>query len=215
MTFLPIVVYLGMIGFRFAPKPYETTPDVVKGLDPSEWICNVKYDGWRMWSHQVGRDNFECLTASGTPMEQRPGAKFDTQITEQFRALELPPDTVLDAEFVGPRGNHSPTAYIFDMLAWNGEWITDRPYEERWDRCCELALPSDGIIHRAETVETGFLTLFNRLKDDWIATGKGMHLTEGIVIKSRQGIAQLDRRRRAKGDWLMKLKYRENTSTRY
>lgn len=204
-----------MLAFRYAPKPYETTPEAVAKLDEADYLAQSKYDGWRMWAQQIGRDNFQCLTASGNPMEREPRAKFDPRITEQFKALGLPTDTVLDSEYVGPRGDHDPTAYIFDMLAWKGEWIAHLPYEERWKYCLDLVLPSRGIIHLAQTADSGFLDLFNRLKADWIATGCGMHLTEGIVVKSRTGIAKLDRKNRKKAGWMIKCKYREIREKRF
>jgi len=148
-------------------------------------------------------------------MDREPRAKFDERISQQFRALDLPTGTVLDAEYVGPRGGHAPTAYIFDMLAWDGTWIADLPYEERWRRCCNLILPTCGIIHLAHTVVSDFIGLFDRLKAAWVADGCGMSLTEGIVVKRRDGTAALDHDKRRKARWLHKCKFRDITSRRF
>ncbi len=198
-------------GFRFPDKPIETTPDVVAGLDPSKWICNAKYDGWRLESYFDGPGHVRCLTRVGRPMEQTRSG-FKSEVRDLIKSMELPAGTVLDAEFVGPRGHQDPAVYIFDMLAWDGDWLAGEPYEKRWERCKSLVLPQ-GPIHLAETVEDDFIAFFERLKADW--DRKSISLCEGIVVKSRKGKLKLDRNSSKKSDVQMKLKFREIRSARF
>lgn len=201
--------------FRYPDKPHETAPDVVAGLSEDEWLAQSKYDGWRMSVYIHGPDNVECLSRANNRMDQVAKAHFDARVIDQFKALKLPPDTAIDTEFVGPRGGHDPGVYILDMMAWNGKWLSPTPYEERWQRCCELSLPAGGLLYHADTVRSDFLGLFNRLKADWYATGCGMHLWEGIVLKRLQGTMTLDRSSSKKSGSLLKLKYREILDQRY
>ncbi len=198
-------------GFRYPDKPIETTPEVVQGLDPSKWICNAKYDGWRLETYFDGPGHARCLTRMGRPMEQTRSG-FKAEVGHLMESMSLPAGTVVDAEFIGPRGHLKPAVYIFDMLAWDGEWLVREPYEKRWERCQGLALP-DGPVHLAETVEDDFLGLFDRLKAAW--DGRSISLCEGIVVKSRRGRLKLDRNNSQKSEVMFKVKFREIRETRW
>jgi ATP-dependent DNA ligase len=195
-----------MLEWRYPDKPTETGPDVVRGLKEEDWICNAKYDGWRMPTYVYGPDNIQCLTSEGNQMGQK-SSHFNTAITTQFQSMDIPPMSVLDAEFIGPRGHLSTAIYVFDALAWDGEWLTQEPYEQRWERCKKLKLPPGGWIHLAETVENGFVSLFERLKAGW--DGKSIYLYEGIVIKARRGKMKLSRSKSKKSETMIKWKFRD------
>lgn len=200
-------------GFRYADKPIETTPNVVTKLSSKLWLAQAKYDGWRLQTYFDGPGHARCLTSKGRPMMQvKTRSGFNAQVGDLLQSMGLPSGTVLDAEFVGPRGHQDPAVYIFDMLAWDGEWLANEPYEKRWERCQSLVLPS-GPIHLAETVESDFIAFFERLKAAW--DGQSIDLWEGIVVKSRKGRMKLDRNSNQKSDVMFKLKYREIRETRW
>lgn len=201
----------GFSGFRFGDKPITTTPEVVAKLSGKLWLAQAKYDGWRLQTHFDGPNNVRCLTSMGRPMEQTRSG-FRSEVGDLLASMNLPTGTILDAEFIGPRGHQKPAVYIFDMLAWDGEWLTREPYEQRWERCQSLVLPQKDI-HLAETVEDDFIAFFERLKAAW--DGQSIDLWEGIVIKSRKGRMKLDRNKAAKSDVLYRLKYRDIKSRRY
>lgn len=196
-----------MLDFRYCDKPRETTPDFVRSLSPKKWICNAKYDGWRMPTYVRGPGNVQCLSSVGNPMEST-AAQYDPCIAKQFKSIGIPSGSVIDSEFVGPRGHLTPAVYIFDILAWAGDWLINEPYQQRWNRCQELMLPVGGMLNLAETVEDDFMGLFDRLKAGW--DGKSMYLYEGIVVKARYGKLQLNRKRHAKSDFMVKTKFRDN-----
>jgi len=197
--------------FRYPDKPIETTPDVVSTLSSKLWLAQVKYDGWRLQAYFDGPGHARCLTRMGRPMDQvRSG--FQPEVGHLLESMSLPAGTVLDAEFIGPRGNLQSAVYIFDMLAWDGEWLTREPYEKRWERCQSLTLPQ-GDIHLAETVEDNFLALFERLKAAW--DGENISLCEGIVVKNRKGRMKLDRNSSQKSDGMFKCKFRDIKAARY
>ncbi len=143
-------------------------------------------------------------------------SKFDTgAFQEGLKRLRLPPDTVLDSEFVGPRGDHEPEIYIFDCLAWNGEWLGRMPYEERWAKCHTIDVDLCNGIQLATTVSGNLLDLFNKLKASWMENGQGMDLCEGIVAKALHGTLKLDLGSSKKSEYMLKLKYRDILSKRY
>lgn len=197
--------------FRYPDKPFETSPAVVGSLDTDQWITQKKYDGWRLQVYYDGPNQVRCLTRVGNPMDQTRSG-FQAEVRHQLEKIQVPAGTVLDCEFIGPRGNLPFAVYIFDMLAWDGEWLVNEPYEKRWQRCLDLDIPP-GIIHTAETVESEFVEFFNRLKADW--DGKSITLCEGIVIKARNGKMKLNRNSCKKSDVMMKLKFREIRETRW
>ena len=202
---------MSVFGFRFPDKPIETTPDVVAKLSPKLWLAQAKKDGWRLEGYFDGPGHVRCLSRVGRPMEQTRSG-FKSEVGHLLESMSLPGGTVLDAEFIGPRGHLEPAIYIFDMLAWDGEWLTREPYEKRWERCQSLELPQ-GAIHLVETVQDNFLVFFERLKAAW--DGHSIDLNEGIVVKSRKGKLKLDRNSSKKSDAMVKLKYRDVRAARF
>lgn len=199
-----------MLSFRYPDKPVDITPKLLSSLNEREWLCNAKYDGWRLQVYVDEAGQIRCYSRVGTPIQET-GASFDSNIIQMLKTIGLSPGTVLDAEFVGPRGKLSPAVYIFDMLAADGQWLMNESYEKRWARC--LNLNPRGIIHFAETVEHNFIELFNRLKNGW--DQKSISLHEGIVIKKRSSKMKLSRTKSIDVDWMMRMKFRDIKAARY
>lgn len=198
-------------GFRYPDKPVETTPNVVKTMRGNLWLAQAKYDGWRLQCYVDGPGHVRCLSRVGTPFAET-AANFPATFVTAFQDMRLPGGSVVDAEFVGPRGKLEPAVYIFDMLAWDGEWLANEPYESRWERCQRLQLVHPDV-HLAETVQDDFLAFFGRLKSSW--DGESIHLWEGIVLKRRNGKMKLSRSSSVKSECMFKLKYREITERRF
>lgn len=194
-----------MLDFRYPDKPTTTTRDAVLTWLMSMYIAQWKYDGWRLGIYRdAGR--FRFLTSSGGQMIH---VKFTQAIKNLLSAIEMPDNSILDAEFVGPRGDHPSSIYIFDCLAWDGGWLTMEPFEKRWSRCCNLTLPKTEIVQLAKTFESGGIEEFDRLKQNWHDTGRPMDLTEGIIFKQRAGKLTLDLKRSKKSACQFKCKYRD------
>lgn len=208
--------------FRFPDKPITCTGDFLDSIVPSEWLSQHKYDGWRL---QIYKSAHPLVLPEGDPappgmtLLSRVGrflsarAKMSEIIIAQLKRLPIPDETVIDAEFVGPRGDHKPRVYIFDCLAWGGDWLINEKFMQRWARCQELANGKD--IRLAETRDCDFAGHFNGLKREWIDGGMGMHLCEGIVLKKKRGKLQLDLNSSKKSRCMFKLKYRDIRDERY
>ncbi len=205
-----------MLNFRYPDKPVEVSPNAVANWNESRHLAQWKYDGWRMLVFIDGLRQVRCLTRQNRPMASVAGRNFHSSFIDQLLVLGVPNDTVFDTELVGPRGGHSPRIYIFDCLAWDGEWLTSMPFEQRWNIVSNLGarIQTADRIFGAHTIESGFLEEYNRLKQQWQDEGE-KHLCEGLVIKKRTGKAKMHPKSCQKSTSQFKLKYRDIQSPQY
>ena len=205
--------------FRYPDKPTRCGPSFVTRLNPAEWVSEHKYDGWRLLIHNVSAGielpdggkavGLSLLTSQGRHFSSIDRATIPPEIRKQIERLELPDDTVLDSEFVGPRGKHKPAIYIFDCLAWEGLWQVNTPFSQRRATCEQLAPRFGADLHLSELRRGDFMAHFNELKDLWQNGGMGMDLCEGIVLKRLSGKMQLDLADHKHSADIYKFKYRE------
>ena len=206
-----------MLAFRFPDKPIEATPVWLQSINPREWLCNGKYDGWRCPIYTDEYRKPHLFSRANRPMEDA------TKVPEHLRseiarfAMLLPPNSVVDSEFVGPRGGHEPRLFLFDTLAWNGDWQSRTPYEQRWGMLVNAykAMKSQSVL-LTETVTEDFLGYFNRLKKIWYDGGcSTLDLHEGIVVKRRTGTLELSGTSCKKSNHQFKIKYRDVREARW
>jgi ATP-dependent DNA ligase len=202
-----------MLEWRFPDKPQIATTDFLSFVKPSEWYCQHKLDGWRNCVYSDADRNSHLFTRHGNPIQNT--TKVPLALIDSISSLcsNLPPLSVIDSEFVGPRGHHNPAIYIFDIMAWDGKWINSMPFEKRWELAkCDIGrfIAPNSSIYLAETVTDNFVEYFNRLKQMWYNNGCGMDLCEGVVLKRKTGTLTLSLRASVKSRHLMKIKYREN-----
>ncbi len=206
-----------MTSFRFPDKPIETDPTFIKTIKESEWLAQAKYEGWRMLAFIDGPHQVRCLSRVGKPLEDIT-PKFDPRIYDYFTALGVPNGTVFDAEFLGPRGDIEPSVRIFDCLAEDGTWLTNMGFANRWAKCVRLQalITHSPLLKLAETRDSDFLELFERLKAGWYDIGCTMQYeTEGMILKRKEGGLTLDIRASKKSNHMFKIKFRENEVPRH
>jgi len=216
------------MNFRFPDKPTTTTPEFFDrpAEELAKWISQRKYDGWRMPTFIEGANTVRCFSHANRPIAQAYRGKLPTDLEDRFIELGLPDGTVIDCELMGPRGSHKHAVYVFDMLALNGNWLMDEPFEVRWQRVLDLIAPrvyQDGLIFIADTIYPSksdkinpILAEFNTLKSEWVEQGGGMdYMYEGLVVKRRSGRLILNRRERARSPDMYKVKFRDIGDTRY
>ena len=198
-----------MLSFRFPDKPTRINSDFLLGIREPEWICQGKYDGWRC---QIYRDDNQTMLFSRVGNILSSKTSVPQAIINTVESLNMPNGTVLDSEFVGPRGRLSPRLYLFDCLAFNGEWLSKKHFIDRWNIVNRVYAPIFNNQHvcLAETVESNFLNYFERLRDQWIDSHKTFTLFEGVVLKRRIGTLILNRSSCSKSAHMFKMKYREN-----
>lgn len=100
-------------------------------LDKREWMVEPKIDGWRL---QIRSD-------SNGKIEYR-GRHIDKQSPWNLKVpLQLPPDTIVDAELVAEDGRGNiysaikgvvkPIIYVFDVVYLGGKFLGNLPLLER------------------------------------------------------------------------------------
>jgi len=202
--------------WRYPDKPIETSPDFIAGLRENEWISQSKYDGWRGPVYTDESQVGHLFSSSGRRMENVTKVPQELQCHIAELSLTLPPLSVVDAEFVGPRGGHAPRLFMFDILAWNGVWQVKVQYEKRWEMLQSCCRNDWADILLAETVESDFLGHFNRLKKIWYDGGcSKLDLHEGIVLKRKTGLPTLSLNSSSKSRHLYKIKYRDVREKRW
>lgn len=209
--------------YRFPDKPRKIALSTFADMPVTELakhIAQRKYDGWRMPVYIDGANTVRCFSSAGNLMRDAYKGKMPPELEACFCELGLPDDTVLDAEFVGPRGGHQQAVYVFDLLAWEGRWIGSKPYEVRWQQCLDALkgkLRQDGLIQVAETLypsaddpENIIVKEFHNLRREWIASGSGMeYLYEGLVVKHRAGKLVLNRSSLTTSSNMFKMRFRD------
>lgn len=204
-----------MLPFLFPEKPFSVTPEFVATLRAPEHIVQPKYDGYRLLIlHDEAGTRLQ--SRDNRPMEQA-WKKFPVRdFLQAVAQLQLPLGTVLDAELMGPRGGHVPAAHVFDCLAWDGSYLIEERYEQRFARCQSLPqVPMIDVVQSFNfNTASEILQYFEQLKSDWLKNPVISYF-EGIVIKHRLGKLRLDRRACLKSDSAYKLKYRDIKEEKY
>lgn len=210
------------MNFRFPDKPQTSPPAFLNLINKKEWLSQSKYDGWRMQIYKTSNHltlpngeqlspGFNFISRVGKPLQTR--VQIPDFLIKELKDLPLINNTVLDAEFVGPRGINKHTVYIFDCLALNNVWLTRQTFEDRWNYC--LKIPTSENVLLADTREINFEQHFSELKTGWIKGGMQIDLYEGIVLKKKNGTLILNTTGCADSKCFFKIKYRDVTQERY
>lgn len=214
--------------FRFPDKPIRTTPEFFASMSPlelSKWIIQRKYDGWRMLVFVDSPGTIRCVSRVNRPIEQAYRGTLPDHLYSDLECLNLPQNTILDTELIGPRGHLPHAVFVLDMLAWDNKWLTSQTFEERWMQCTKIVQPktNDTIISLAETVFPSPSDAVNlaireleTLQAYWREHNLGInYLYEGLVLKRRTGKLVLNLQDSAKSPQMYKLKFREGRDDRF
>jgi hypothetical protein len=205
------------MNLRFPDKPSEIFPDVIEELDNGKSFAQSKLDGYRCL---VTKDTkHKMIKRLTTPINDTGSGIFyltrrgfnkggptsnpvSEQIINAVQELNLPDNTMLDAEWVFRRTKDHPEGlWIHDILWLNDTWQGNKPCIERYEN---ILLPLlHGMkepLHVPDLVMNGFKDFFMKQKlIPW---------TEGIVIKEKESLITGNITECAKiGSWL-KLKWR-------
>jgi bifunctional non-homologous end joining protein LigD len=161
----------------------------------SEWVYEVKWDGYRAIAYLVGGD---------AVLKSRRGNDLTDRFATVARALERAvrtPDCVLDGEVcaldeegrssfsVMQQGSGPLVYYVFDVLEIDGEQALELPLAERNERLRKLLDLRGGVVRLSDAFDDGE-ALFEAAREQGL---------EGIVAKRRRSRYQPGRRTR---DWL-------------
>lgn len=177
------------------PRFRELRPMIASAWDAAfddpDWAFEIKWDGYRALAY-VGSDGTELRSRSGRNMT----AAYPTLV--DLRRATFAQEVVLDGEiavlddqgravFQDLQSGRGPVTFVaFDVLYVDGEWLVERPWQER-RRVLEGVLTPEGPprVILPEYVEGAGKALFGA-----IATRGG----EGVVAKRRASSYQPGRR---------------------
>ena len=205
-----------IIEFRYPDKPIETAPSVVAGLQTHDWIVQPKFDGWRTGIYLTNNE-VSFITRVGNDLRNKiKSVQIPDSFAQIILSMNLPQQTVLDAEFIEPHTKNSCKLIIFDCLAWSGEWLNKMPFISRWNLCTNIKIPDNDQVKLSEIYKDNFLSTFNKLKKKWIDNNKPKnHLFEGIVLRRKTGNLILSPRSCSKSPCMLKLKFRDRGQIRF
>lgn len=211
--------------FRYPDKPTEAGLSALTTFQQkSEWYAQYKYDGYRVGIY-FDKGSVELYSRAANPLSK--ATKIPNNLHSQFLELQkhfkfnitdsIKDGTVLDGEFVGPRGKHDACIYLFDTLAINGKWLNQTDFQDRWKfiQLLEPYLSNLNLIKLAHTIDTNFLETFNQLKNEWIQGGQDLSLCEGLVLKRKTGKLILKNTSCAVSQDSFKVKYRDIREKRW
>ena len=193
--------------FRFPDKPTSSTPTFIGTLARRRKLINQwKYDGHNTEVFYNRGRQLLVMTSGGLVMKH---PKFTDDFRSALQLIDVPEETVLNVEFVGPRHGFEPHLYIFDVYGWDGEWLVDEGYGQRWARCNALNLSRAGsLVSLAHTIEGDPIAEFERLRAGWKLDPDNW-ITEGIVAKDVLVGLRLASRDNATNPGQYKTKFRD------
>ena len=198
---------------HFPDKPIERDPEDLPSLDNGDYICQQKCDGWRL---EI------CKSLKGkTVLISRHNNVMNDQVEEPIRAeiermLDIMPNRCqLDGEWLSRRratnGKAEPRLVLFDVIRYDGRWLLDEPYENRWslldtlfdDLLATVTSKDDAIKHLslAETAKPGHFVEFYKQQ-------KQLAHSEGVVVKHRLSTLIGNRKESKDNPRWLKIKYR-------
>lgn len=191
---------------RFPDKPNRMSQDHLDKLDAEGgWLATAKGDGWRCELIHTKEGEHGGLSRHNKRLDDL--TDFDPKIIEAFKAMNSPPDSIIDTEWLRRRaGNLSGASgcVVFGILRWGGKWLHRKTEADRWAQVQEL--PLDGVFLRlVEFADHDFRKFFETLRDDPI---RG-ELNEGIVLKHEKSRLVLDVKGSANNQLWVKIKWRD------
>jgi bifunctional non-homologous end joining protein LigD len=153
----------------------------------TDWVMEPKFDGMRfLWF--VADDGVKALGGrNGEDHSHDPGLE---SLREQMAAL--PPGTVLDSEVIVENGDvglvgsalcgnlpdRPLQAWVFDVLAAEGEVLTTQPFDTRRARLEQLSTGFGDDVYLVPSVKPS-----QAVHDAWVASGM-----EGSMCKHRRSV---------------------------
>jgi len=132
--------------WMYPMKPARVTEAVLSSINPSDYLMEKKYDGWRAI----------LIVSHGIPelwTRERRRIEMPTNLDNQLRSLKLPEGTVLDGEIWNPekRGGWKHAKGVecqitfWDAIRKGNQDLSRNPLEERKERLRNLVSPTDCV----------------------------------------------------------------------
>lgn len=215
--------------FRFPDDPSRVSQDELKRMDSQwVWLAQMKSDGWRRPGYLMDGDSFpqgcplcplgrrqngrhwHFYAKRGTGEEAAKQPPRD--LVEELEALDLPSNTALDMEWMGPRmvdelhGRHE--FRVFDIHYMQGAWLGEMTFPERYARLEQVfAAARAATKHSVERVRLVPVVSKDLVK--FFEAQKSDPLSEGLVLRHAKSKLVGDLRSPASNRLWRKVKYRD------
>jgi ATP-dependent DNA ligase len=120
--------------YVYPPKPLYVPPTsaLFKELDNDQrWVAETKKNGWRCMVRYNGKVSLwtrhRTLVTDALPT-----------LRESLKALQVPPDSILDGELLEHRSQTKETYMVWGIIKWRGEWMHTVPYSQIREMLAEL-----------------------------------------------------------------------------
>ena len=198
---------------KYPNKPTEMWIDNLPELDDGNSFADQKLDGYRTFiikDSQKRWHNQELVCVSRRGKDKGGPVKFDVsdEIMESIKALDLPDQTMLDAEWLSRRTKDDgipECIYVFDILWFDDQWIGSEDCWDRRQQLLDIVKPNEHI-RIPECVESGFSEFFEaQRKLPW---------TDGVIVKEKDSTIKTSVEECKKTALWIKVKWRRGHSGR-
>ena len=221
---------------KYPNKPVEIYPEDIPEQDDGTSFAQLKLDGFRCLLTKDTKhacaglpnadrgDGHLFLSRRGLSKGGPTPLPVSDEIVEKILALNLPDNSMFDAEWVERRTAGPEGLYIHDVLWLRDEWMGNRPCLDRFEIV-------NGIIPASfipMTTMDGFADFFEASKQlpqaeglvikdkssimdgfaDFFEASKQLPQAEGLVIKDKSSIIKASREECKKNALWLKVKWR-------
>ena len=198
----------GTMILKYPNKPVEIYPEDIPEQDDGTSFAQLKLDGFRCLLTKDTKhacaglpnadrgDGHLFLSRRGLSKGGPTPLPVSDEIVEKILALNLPDNSMFDAEWVERRTAGPEGLYIHDVLWLRDEWMGNRPCLDRFEIV-------NGIIPASfipMTTMDGFA--------DFFEASKQLPQAEGLVIKDKSSIIKASREECKKNALWLKVKWR-------
>lgn len=183
--------------WRFPDKPTTSSPGVLPMLKDGDWLCQIKFDGWRCLARWDGRD----LTFTSRERKALPVSA--NMVKALYDAVHELPPCLLDGEWMCRRDNQPEGVRLFDILEEDGQWLGGLNAADRWLRFSGL------VAGRVDGDLVGIVPCTDRGYAEWFEWSKELPGAEGVVLKHKTSTYIGSVRRSVDNPLWLKAKWRE------
>lgn len=193
---------------HYPDKPWECGVDELARLDNGDYICQQKWDGWRIEIIKNLKGDIHFVSRHNKSMD----GDVEAHLQEQIRLLmaDWPNGSQLDGEWMSRRAaDRVPRIVLFDLVRYNRQWLLQTHYEKRWERLDQRVEDSFRLVgpDRLPDISLVMTAPEGRFRE-FYDLQKELTSSEGVVIKAKNSVLVADRKESKKNPKWYKIKYR-------
>lgn len=196
--------------FRCPDKPTRISQEKLKELRDGDYIATIKYDGWRCiidWDGEKVEFYSRRGAAQGGPTTLPINCIIGNEALEFLKENQIPPNTRLDAEWVGRRSSGGEQIILLGVQYYNTQWLGSEPERVRWELLKVFKYRPSVIL--AGHTTSNYVAFFEDAKAKDMAKPDKLWESEGIVLKHQNSKLVGNPKESAKNPMWFKAKWRD------